>query len=183
MNQILKYWDGANDEFSNRDATTLVGWTELFPMLQGYHKVLDIGCGIGNVVGYLNSQGFEATGITYQQREVDHAHSIGRGEIIKADMHELPFADNSFDLFMMWDSLEHAVAPLAALGEAKRVVRAGGRGCIFIPSQNWIETPYHIIVPTIRQMKHLLELAGLEIESIIDYWGNEQAIYCVKVNK
>lgn len=183
MNDILKYWDGSKDEFSNRDATTLVGWVELFPMLQGYNKILDIGCGVGNVVSHLNSIGFNATGVTYQQREVEYAKSLGRNTIIQADMHVLPFQDNSFDMFLMWDSLEHAIAPLAALHEAKRVVKPGGRGCIFIPSQNWIETPYHIIVPTIRQMRHLLGLAGLSLEAIIDYWGNEQAIYCVKVNK
>lgn len=182
-NNILKYWDGSKDEFSNRDATTLVGWQELFPMLQGYTNILDIGCGIGNVSAHLNSIGFSATGITYQDREVQYAHSIGRPYIQRADMHVLPFPDNSFDAFIMWDSLEHSIAPLAALGEAKRVTRSGGAGFIFIPAQKWIECDYHIIVPTIRQMKHLLELASLEITSIVDYWGDEQAIYAIKINK
>ena len=183
MNEILKHWDGSKDEYSNREATTLVGWQELFPMLQGYNKILDIGCGIGNVVAHLNSIGFDATGITYQPQEVQTAKNLGRETIIQADMHVLPFEDNTFDLFMMWDSLEHAIAPLAALLEAKRVTKPGGRGCIFIPSQNWIECPYHIIVPTSRQMAHLLSLAGLELEEVISYWGNEQAIYRIKVNK
>ncbi|MDR1689626.1 MAG: class I SAM-dependent methyltransferase [Clostridiales bacterium] len=181
MNEILKYWDAAKDEFSNRDAETLVGWKEVYPMLKGYRKILDIGCGIGNVAAHLNSLGFEASGVTYQQREVEAARELGRSTIIQADMHELPFEDNAFDLFFMWDSLEHAIAPLAALKEAKRVTRTGGRGCIFIPGQRWIECEYHIIVPTIRQMRHLLWLAGLELTEVVSHWGDEQAIYCVKV--
>lgn len=184
MDNILKYWDGSKDEFSNRPAdSSLGGFNEIMAGLIGTKKVLDIGCGIGNTVAYLNNNGFDAIGITYQKEEVDYATSIGRTAIIHGDMHKLPFEDSIFDACIMSDSLEHSIAPLAALGEAKRVTKNGGKICLFVPGQVWTECEYHIIVPTRRQMKHLFYLADLELTTLIDYWGDEQAVYIVKVNK
>lgn len=182
-----QYWTPDRDEFSDRDPDTLVGWPENYPYIADCHSILDIGCGIGNVVEWLEKRGHLAFGVTYQEKEVSKGVGLGR-KILKADMHYLPYlhgqlqGDNLFDAFIMWDSLEHSIAPLAALGEAKRVTRNGGKGMIFIPNQDWIECNYHIIVPTIRQMKHLLELAGLKLVDIVDM-GNEQAVYKLEVVK
>jgi ubiquinone/menaquinone biosynthesis C-methylase UbiE len=178
-----QYWTPDNDEFSDRDPNTLVGWPENYPYIADCHKVIDIGCGIGNVVEWLNKRGHDASGITYQQKEWEHAYSTkGLKQIFNCDMHSIWAEPNEFDAFIMWDSLEHSISPLAALGEAKRVTRNGGKGIIFIPNQDWIECNYHIIVPTIRQMKHLLELAGLKLVDIVDM-GNEQAVYKLEVVK
>lgn len=172
-----KYWNSDKDEYSDRNPDRLVGWGEGYPYIADQGKILDIGCGIGNVVAWLNNKGHDAYGITYQKEEVARAHSLDRVTISEYDMHNISiYGDDSFDAFIMWDSLEHSIAPLIALGEAKRVIKPEGKGLIFIPNQDWVECHYHIIVPTIRQMKHLIGLAGLEIVEIIDM-GNEQAIY------
>jgi ubiquinone/menaquinone biosynthesis C-methylase UbiE len=168
------------EEISNRDPDTLVGWPENYPYIADCKKVLDIGCGVGNVVRWLQQRGHEAKGVTYQIAEVGTAITNGIRGVHCADMHELPYSDKAFDAVIFWDALEHSLAPLAALLEAKRVVKPGGKGLIFIPSQEWIEYGPHIIVPTIRQMKHLLVLAGLEIVEIVDTWGNDQAVYKVR---
>lgn len=176
-----QYWSPDRDEFSDRDPDTLVGWPENYNYIADCHKVLDIGCGIGNVVEWLEKKGHNSVGITYQKKEADKAQSLSRS-VLDGDMHILPLFKAEFDAFIMWDSFEHSISPLTALGEAIRVTRNGGKGMIFIPSQDWIECRYHIIVPTIRQMKHLLELAGLNLVEIIDM-GNEQAVYKVVVKK
>jgi ubiquinone/menaquinone biosynthesis C-methylase UbiE len=179
---ITKYWNGSKDEYSDRDPETLVGWPENYSYVADCHKIIDIGCGIGNVVEWLQKKGHKSFGITYQRKEYDKAFLLNREYIYHGDMHEMPFFEDKLDAFIMWDSLEHSIAPLVALGEAKRVTKSGGKGLIFIPGQNWIECHYHIIVPTIRQMKHLFELAGLTLVDIVDM-GNEQAVYKVAVDK
>jgi len=178
---ITKYWDGSKDEFSDRDPETLIGWKENYPYIADCKIIIDIGCGIGNVVEWLSKRGHLSFGITYQNKEVIRAHELKRA-VYYGDMHNLGGMESSFDAFIMWDSLEHSIAPLIALNEVKRIIRNGGKGLIFIPNQNWVECSYHIIVPTIRQMKHLLELAGLTLVEIVDM-GNEQAAYKVAVNK
>ena len=52
-------------------------------------------------------------------------------EIIKADMHNLPFDDNSFDIVYTHHSLDHSLFPLKAVKEMFRV----SRKCAF-----WIHT-------------------------------------------
>jgi ubiquinone/menaquinone biosynthesis C-methylase UbiE len=160
----------------------LVGWPENYPYIADCKSILDIGCGIGNVVEWLQKRGHDAFGITYQIKEFHKAFLLKRENIYHRDMHEIAFPVQHFDAFIMWDSLEHSIAPLVALFEAKRVTRNGGKGMIFIPGQNWIDYGPHIIVPTQAQMKHLLKLAGLMLVDIVDM-GNEQAVYKVAVDK
>ena len=48
-------------------------------------------------------------------------------------MQHLPFADQTFDLVLHADTLEHVPEPLAALTECRRVLRPGGWCCFTIP--------------------------------------------------
>lgn len=49
------------------------------------------------------------------------------------DMQALPFPDAAFDLVVHSDTLEHVADPLAALGECRRVLRAGGACAFTVP--------------------------------------------------
>ena len=48
-------------------------------------------------------------------------------EVREGDMHALPFDDESFDLVVMMHALTYANRPAAAVAEAARVLRKGGR--------------------------------------------------------
>ncbi|QOW23339.1 ArsR/SmtB family transcription factor [Novilysobacter avium] len=48
-------------------------------------------------------------------------------EVQEGDMHELPFADASFDLVVLMHALSYADHPAEAVAEAARVLRPGGR--------------------------------------------------------
>jgi ubiquinone/menaquinone biosynthesis C-methylase UbiE len=186
-----QYWPESKEEYSDRNPDSLVGWPENYPYISDCHKVLDIGCGIGNVVEWLNKRGHDAYGITCQTAERTQAIVRGRSTIFHCDMHDIKFLnhgrDNEFDAFTMWDSLEHSIAPLIALMEARRVTRNGGKGMLFIPGQNWIDYTPHIIVPTMAQMRHLLKQAGLKLVDMINMSNGgtapEQAVYKVMVEK
>jgi ubiquinone/menaquinone biosynthesis C-methylase UbiE len=171
-----KYWGPAQDEFSDRDLSIIVGFIDNIQYLNDCRKILDIGCGTGKITQYLQATGKEVHGITYQQKEVETAKARGVSNIYLGDMHAIPFGEDLFDAFIMWDSLEHSQAPYIALCEAKRILIPGGRGLIFMPSQDWVDCPYHQITLTVRQMKHLLGISGFSILEIVDH-GNEQAVY------
>lgn len=49
------------------------------------------------------------------------------------DMHHLPYSDNSFDLVVHSDTLEHVQHPEHALAECRRVLRPGGALCFTVP--------------------------------------------------
>jgi SAM-dependent methyltransferase len=49
------------------------------------------------------------------------------------DMHALPFEDDSFDVVVHSDTLEHVSNPVHALGECRRVLRPGGFLAFTVP--------------------------------------------------
>jgi ubiquinone/menaquinone biosynthesis C-methylase UbiE len=125
--------------------------------------VIDLGCGVGWFVNVLRECGVDARGITYQKEEAK-----GHKYIDVGDLHELPYRDDSFDGMVMWDALEHTQSPYIALCEARRVVKPGGCGTVFIPGKFWWDCKYHIICPNILQMTHLTNISGWSPKEMID---------------
>jgi len=50
-----------------------------------------------------------------------------------SDLHQLPFADNTFDVVLSMQVLEHVQDPERAIREMHRVLRPGGKLCITLP--------------------------------------------------
>ena len=184
MDILTKYWNGDNDELSNRTAAAVVGWLDAYERIKHCHTIADLGCGVGNITQFCRDKGHDAYGITYQAKEINYAESLGRDYIYLGDMHELPFDDSSFDACISFDSLEHCSSILTAINEMKRVLKPGGMAAVFIPGEAWIEFQYHIIVPTIRQMTHLINLVDFELVELILFdlqkWSAQQATYILR---
>ena len=105
--------------------------------VQPGQRVLDIGCGRGELVIHSALRGARAVGIDYSETAVaialealtSHPPDVReRATFALMDARRLEFADASFDTAFMTDVVEH-LAPLeltAALAEARRVLRPGG---------------------------------------------------------
>lgn len=99
--------------------------------------VLDVGCGRGELlVAALAAGARRAIGVEYASaaiglaRHTIAAHDEGdRATVLLADARSLPLGDAEVDLVTMLDVVEHlSPAELASsLGEARRVLRPGGR--------------------------------------------------------
>ena len=76
-------------------------------------------------------------------------HTLGAYPAI--DMHQLPYAEGSFDIVIHSDTLEHVNNPVRALSECRRVLRPNGWLCFTIPtilgrltrSREGLEKSYH----------------------------------------
>jgi SAM-dependent methyltransferase len=97
-------------------------------------RLLEVGTGVGAVLAVLGQEfpGVELYGVDIEQRQLDfargHLERAGvEATLRQADALALPFPDEHFDhVWMMW-FLEHVRDPVAALGEARRVLVPGGR--------------------------------------------------------
>lgn len=87
--------------------------------------LLDAGCGEGHL-----SQAFvsawpslDIVGVDASEDAINHANTLfpDAGEFFAADIFELPFSDNSFDLVVCSQVLEHLEKPGEAVRELKRV--------------------------------------------------------------
>lgn len=61
---------------------------------------------------------------------------------VKADILDLPFADNSFDVIICNHVLEHIVEDRKAMSELYRVMKPGGWGILQVPMKNSLEKTY-----------------------------------------
>src|SRR5215475_7959505 len=102
-------------------------------------RYLDIACGSGLAIRLACERGATATGLDASPRLTTIAAARSPGATIKiGDMFHLPFADASFDVATSFRGIWGNC--LGALGEARRVVRAGGKvGLSFWGNQRRME--------------------------------------------
>jgi len=103
------------------------------PMLErvrlcGAADVLDIGCGEGRFCRQLSAAGVSAIGIDPTSPLLDAARSRDpRGTYVNGRAEALPFDNDRFDMVIFYLTLIDIAGLDAALSEAVRVLRPGGR--------------------------------------------------------
>jgi 2-polyprenyl-3-methyl-5-hydroxy-6-metoxy-1,4-benzoquinol methylase len=93
----------------------------------GAERILDAGCGEGFVVSYLlqKNDRLAITGIDCSLEAVEMARQMVPGVLLEVgDLREMPCSDDSFDLVMCLEVLEHLPDPNKGLRELRRVTSA-----------------------------------------------------------
>jgi SAM-dependent methyltransferase len=91
--------------------------------------ILDAACGTGYGMAILAQAGCRSvTGIDLDAQAVAEASMVcgSRGKAIEGDVRELPFADESFDLVVCWETIEHVAEGERVVAEFRRVLRPDG---------------------------------------------------------
>jgi SAM-dependent methyltransferase len=96
--------------------------------------ILDVGCGVGQVVSKLSENGFTALGVDISPIGIRMATKQDSGLFIVASAAYLPFRDCSFASVGFHDFLEHTSYPEACLSEMVRVLRNGGKIVAMAPN-------------------------------------------------
>lgn len=91
-------------------------------------EVLEVGCGTGHWVEWLDGQGGHVVGVDPSADMLRNAGSRGRRlRLARGCAEALPFRTGSFDLLLVINALHHFTDPDLFFREAKRVVRGSGR--------------------------------------------------------
>jgi 2-polyprenyl-3-methyl-5-hydroxy-6-metoxy-1,4-benzoquinol methylase len=141
-------------------------------------RVLDIGCGFGETLGYYQARGCEVLGVEADQNIRRVAEKFGYKVHVGLFDASLYPAD-SFDYVTMDQVIEHVQDPRAVLHGVARVLKRGGLAILTTPNvEGWIRrlfgrrwinwhAPYHLQFFTTRSMTLAASEAGLVLESTI----------------
>lgn len=102
-------------------------------------KCLDAACGIGNNIRTILDYDLEVIGIDKSERALNFAKNRYRNEVVSffpSEIENMNFADNSFDVVICTEALEHIVNIKNAIVELHRVLKADG--ILIISFQNYL---------------------------------------------
>jgi SAM-dependent methyltransferase len=130
--------------------------------MRGGDTVLDVGSGFGRHVFECARRGARVVALDYAADEVVETRNtlaamVEAGEIsadrligvMRGDARRLPFPDDTFDVVITSEVLEHIQDDVGAIAEMVRVLRPGGRFAATVPAQlpetiNWkLSDEYH----------------------------------------
>lgn len=139
--------------------------------LAGFKKILDVGCGDGQIARALAQQGSEVLGIDPTQLHIDIANERAGGPTyLLGGATKLPAENESMDAVIACLVFEHIDEMDAAVAEVARVLRPGGQFSFFLnhpllqtPGSGWIDD--HIIDPPEQYWRigpYLVEAESIE---------------------
>lgn len=90
-------------------------------------KVLDIGCGTGRLIGFMNDRGAEITACDISEEMLNIVRKkFPKIETVNAEIEELPFKDGDFDVAVAAFVIVHLKDLDEAFEEVYRVLKDGG---------------------------------------------------------
>ena len=135
-----KWWqeeftDGADPEYEE----------QIIPLVEqhlaGTRRVLDVGCGEGQVARRVVTLGAEAVGVDPTRNQIAVARRRGGGPVYgEASAEALPFRDAAFDAVVMCLVIEHIDPIEPTIAEMARVLEPGGR-CLLLLNHPLLQTP------------------------------------------
>ncbi len=137
-------------------------------------RVLDVGCGFGESLGYHAARGCEVFGVEADKNIRRVAEKYGFNVhvgLFDPDVYE----ENFFDYVTLDQVLEHVTDPMLALQGVAKIMKPGGTAVVSFPNANgwgaklfgrkWINwhTPYHLQFYSEKSLKILADKVGLVI--------------------
>lgn len=106
--------------------------------------VLDNGCGVGQYLQHLEEHAQLAIGLEYDPEHVQSARARGL-KVVRGAAEQLPYPDDSIDIVLSHEVLEHVEDDRRALEEIVRVLRIphpkediqAGRLILFVPNRGY----------------------------------------------
>ncbi|MEZ0315962.1 MAG: class I SAM-dependent methyltransferase [Methylophilaceae bacterium] len=151
-------------------------------------RVLDIGCGFGQSLGYHQARGCEVYGVEADENirrvaeKFDYKVHVGLFDPAQ-------YPDGFFDYVTMDQVIEHVTDPLSTFSGVAKILKSGGRLVLSTPNANgwgaktfgrrWINwhTPYHLQFFSKRSIKLAAEQAGLSLLEVKTITNSEWIFY------
>ncbi len=147
-----------------------------FARKKGKLRILDVGCGNGSFLSFLDPKRFERVGLELNAEEYEAAKKK-KLKVMKEDILTMKKRIGKFDVITLWHVLEHIPDPLLLFTQLKKYLKSNGVIIISTPNSNswgrrlgkeqWfhLDAPRHIILFDKRGFHTLAKKTQLTIES------------------
>lgn len=178
------YWDGfATTDYMERDIKrggSICKFNTIHDILPKNANILDIGCLNGNLYHFLKESKFEIasfTGVDLSEKLIELAKlRFPEQTWVQADRLKLPFADKTFDVVTLLETLEHVDDPRASIKEAARVCKDGGSLIVSVPNELKIEDDSHVWSFTTTDLFNLLSEYSTNVQILQTCSNNRNII-------
>ena len=113
--------------------TRLAEITREFAPYRQTNRLLDIGCGAGNLLEAARDHGWQPQGLDVSSHAAKHVRELGF-EVFEGELHDARFPSAHFDVVTAAELIEHIFEPRALVQEVARILRPGGL--------LWMTTPH-----------------------------------------
>jgi 2-polyprenyl-3-methyl-5-hydroxy-6-metoxy-1,4-benzoquinol methylase len=152
-----------------------------FNEMLGYIKcgnMLDVGCGWGAFLYNAKKNNFNVTGCEYTKKCVDYANNILGIKVYNADLMDIHFEDDTFDVVVMNHVLEHLLPQYDILERLKHILKKNGIFCGIVPNigsfcskqmlekWNWLDVNYHYVHYDINTLSSIFNKYNFEVMKI-----------------
>ena len=152
--------------------------------------VLDVGCGDGDFLAFLQRHGWKGVGTEYSPDACALARRKGV-RVIQGELREAALPPDSLDVVTLWHVLEHLPQPLEALQEVHRLLRGDGLLVVEVPcitsptfrlcGESWfpLDVPRHLQHFSQQTLTRLLARAGFTPVRWQHYHLTDAALACI----
>ena len=184
--EIRRLMAGGQEADRERSWLRATFYSDILHVLNQYSpgaRVLDVGCGTGELIWYLKENGFETFGLEPSADAVAIARSRG---LTVYDSNLEDFVQycgtnniEPFDAVTFVNVFEHVTAPVDLIALTKKILRPAGVLCVKVPNDFselqlaaqrqiskeawWIASPDHINYFNFQSLGALLERLGFEV--------------------
>jgi|LSQX01.3.fsa_nt_gb SAM-dependent methyltransferase len=133
-------------------------------------KILDAGCGTGGTIKAIDDLG-ETHGCDPEWIALQYCHKRGIKSLACGCVEQLCYVDESVDVVVSCDVLEHITDDIAALAEMRRVLKPGGILVATLPAHPFLwsehdEALAHLRRYTRKEIVEKLQETGYKIEKL-----------------
>ena len=135
--------------------------------------VLEVGCGSGMGLPYLQAHSSIAVGGDYTLDLLREARRhLPDAPLVRMDAQHLPFHDRVFDAVLLLEMIYYVADQEGAIAECRRVLKPGGKLMVSVPNPNrpdFNRSPFSTRYPNLGELADLLAANGFVVRTYDDF--------------